>query len=132
MATQKFLDQNGLQTFWGKIKTLIANQVGNAVLKTDAQTMAGPLTSTNGFVGNLTGKATSAGTADKAKASLTINVIYTSGTATTTTTTTFDGSAAQTTTIDMSALATDAELNAAVEALGNESLQLQRRPCCAS
>lgn len=121
MATQKFLDQNGLQTFWEKIKTTIADQVsaiqGDVVLKTGAQTMAGPLTSTNGFVGNLTGKADTAGTADKTKASLTINVINTAGT---TTTTTFNGSGAKTATIDMSTLATDAELNVAIESLGNE------------
>ena len=110
-----------MQTFWGKIKTTIADQVsaiqGDVVLKTGAQTMAGPLTSTNGFVGSLTGKADTAGTADKTKASLTINVINTAGT---TTTTTFNGSGAKTTTIDMSTLATDAELNAAIESLGNE------------
>ena len=121
MATQKFLDQNGLQTFWEKIKTTIADQVsaiqGDVVLKTGAQTMAGPLTSTNGFVGSLTGKADTAGTADKTKASLTINVINTAGT---TTTTTFNGSGAKTTTIDMSTLATDAKLNTAIESLGNE------------
>lgn len=124
MATQKFLDQNGLQTFWEKIKTKIADSVtalqNDVVLKTGAQTMDGPLTSTNGFVGTLTGKADTAGTADKTKSSLTINVINTAGTTTTTTTTTFDGSEAKTTTIDMSTLATDAELNAAIESLGNE------------
>lgn len=121
MATQKFLDQNGLQTFWEKIKTKIADSVtalqNDVVLKTGAQTMDGPLTSTNGFVGTLTGKADTAGIADKTKASLTINVINTAGT---TTTTTFDGSEAKDTTIDMSTLATDVELNAAIESLGNE------------
>lgn len=121
MATQKFLDQNGLQTFWEKIKTTIANQVstlqGNAVLKTGDHTMAGKLTANGGFVGNLTGKADTAGTADKTKASLNIVVKNTSGAATTTT---FNGSAAKTATIDLSALATDAELEAAVEALGAE------------
>lgn len=121
MATQKFLDQNGLQTFWAKIKTTIADQVstlqGNAVLKTGDHTMAGKLTASGGFVGNLTGKADTAGTADKTKASLNIVVKDTSGTSTTTT---FNGSAAKTATIDLSALATDAELEAAVEALGAE------------
>ena len=125
MATQKFLDQNGLQTFWKKIKTTIADQVsaiqGNAVLKTGAQTMAGPLTSTNGFVGDLTGKADTAGTADKTKASLTINVINTAGA---TNTTTFDGSTAQSTTIDMSALATDAELNAVIESKIDKDIKI--------
>lgn len=121
MATQKFLDQNGLQTFWEKIKTTIANQVstlqGNAVLKTGDHTMAGKLTANGGFVGNLTGKADTAGTADKTKASLNIVVKGTDGSSTPTT---FNGSAAKTATIDLSALATDAELEAAVEALGAE------------
>ena len=121
MATQKFLDQNGLQTFWAKIKTTIADQVstlqGNAVLKTGDHTMAGKLTASGGFVGNLTGKADTAGTADKTQASLNIVVKDASGTSTTTT---FNGSAAKTATIDLSALATDAELNAAVEGLGAE------------
>lgn len=121
MATQKFLDQNGLQTFWAKIKTTIADQVstlqGNAVLKTGDHTMAGKLTASGGFVGNLTGKADTAGTADKTKASLNIVVKGTDGSSTTTT---FNGSAAKTATIDLSALTTDAELEAAVEALGAE------------
>ena len=125
MATQKFLDQNGLQTFWRKIKTTIADSVkaiqDNAVLKTGNHTMTGKLTAEGGFVGNLTGnvtgKATSAGTADKTQAALTITVTNTAGTATTTT---FNGSAAKTVNVDMSALATDAELNAAIESLGAE------------
>lgn len=125
MATQKFLDQNGLQTFWEKIKTKIADSVkaiqDNAVLKTGDHTMAGKLTANGGFVGNLTGnvtgKATSAGTADKTQAALTITVTNTAGTATTTT---FNGSSAKTVNVDMSSLATDAELNAVVEALGAE------------
>ena len=125
MATQKFLDQNGLQTFWEKIKTKIADSVkaiqDNAVLKTGDHTMAGKLTANGGFVGNLTGdvtgKATSAGTADKTKASLTITVKKEDGTSTTTT---FNGSTAQSATIDMSALASDAQLNAAIESLGKE------------
>lgn len=125
MATQKFLDQNGLQTFWEKIKTKIADSVkaiqDNAVLKTGDHTMAGKLTANGGFVGNLTGdvtgKATSAGTADKTKAALTITVKKEDGTSATTT---FDGSAAQSATIDMSALASDAQLNAAIESLGAE------------
>lgn len=125
MATQKFLDQNGLQTFWEKIKTKIADSVtalqNDVVLKTGDHTMAGKLTANGGFVGNLTGnvtgKATSAGTADKTKAALTITVKKEDGTSATTT---FDGSAAQSATIDMSALASDAQLNAAVEVLGAE------------
>ena len=125
MATQKFLDQNGLQTFWEKIKTKIADSVkaiqDNAVLKTGDHTMAGKLTANGGFVGNLTGnvtgKATSAGTADKTKAALTITVKKEDGTSATTT---FDGSVAQSATIDMSTLATDAQLNAAIESLGAE------------
>lgn len=125
MATQKFLDQNGLQTFWEKIKTKIADSVkaiqDNAVLKTGDHTMAGKLTASGGFVGNLTGdvtgKATSAGTADKTQAALTITVKKEDGTSATTT---FDGSAAQSATIDMSALASDARLDAVVEALGAE------------
>ena len=117
MATQKFLDQNGLQTFWGKIKTTIADQLGNAVLKTGDHTMAGKLTANGGFKGNLIGKADTAGTADKTKESLTITVKKKGGISLSTT---FNGNAAQTATIDMSALTTDAELNAAIESLGNE------------
>lgn len=125
MATQKFLDQNGLQTFWEKIKTKIADSVkaiqDNAVLKTGDHIMAGKLTANGGFVGNLTGnvtgKADTAGTADKTKAALTITVKKEDGTSTTTT---FNGSSAQSATIDMSTLATDAQLNAAIESLGAE------------
>ena len=121
MATQKFLDQNGLQTFWAKIKATIASSVStlqsNAVLKTGDHTMAGKLTAQGGFAGNLTGKADTAGTADKTKASLSIVVKKADGTSATTT---FNGSEAKTATVDMSALATDAELEAAVEALGAE------------
>lgn len=121
MATQKFLDQNGLQTFWAKIKAAIASSVStlqsNAVLKTGDHTMAGKLTAQGGFAGNLTGKADTAGTADKTKSSLSIVVKKADGTSASYT---FNGSAAKTATIDMSALATDAELDAAVEALGAE------------
>lgn len=125
MATQKFLDQNGLQTFWEKIKNKIADSVkaiqDNAVLKTGDHTMAGKLTANGGFVGNLTGnvtgKADTAGTADKTKAALTITVKKEDGTSTTTT---FNGSSAQSATIDMSTLATDAQLNATIESLGAE------------
>ena len=125
MATQKFLDQNGLQTFWEKIKTKIADSVkaiqDKAVLKTGDHTMAGKLTANGGFVGNLTGnvtgKATSAGTADKTQAALTITVKKEDGTSATTT---FNGSSAKTVNVDMSSLATDAQLNAVVEALGAE------------
>ena len=125
MATQKFLDQNGLQTFWEKIKDKIADSIkdiqDNAVLKTGDHTMAGKLTTNGGFVGNLTGdvtgKATSAGTADQTKSALTITVTNTTGTATTTT---FNGSGAKTVNVDMSDLATDAKLNIAVDALGAE------------
>lgn len=121
MATQKFLDQNGLQTFWAKIKATIASSVsalqGNAVLKTGDHTMEGKLTAQGGFAGNLTGKADTAGTADKTKASLSIVIKKADGT---TATTTFNGSTAATATVDMSTLATDAELDAVVEALGAE------------
>ena len=125
MATQKFLDQNGLQTFWEKIKTTIANQVstlqGNAVLKTGDHTMAGKLTANGGFAGNLTGNVTgnvtgNATSANKVNTSLTIK--YDSAANGTTVTKTFNGQTA--TTIDLTGYTTDAALEAAVEALGAE------------
>ena len=126
MATQKFLDQHGLQTFWSKVKTLVGDQIsalsGSAVLKTGNHTMAGTLTANGGFVGDLTGNVTgnltgTASNATKVGKSITVNVISTAGA---TTSTTFNGSSAKTVTVDMSGLATDAELSAAVEALGTE------------
>lgn len=121
MATQKFLDQNGLQTFWAKIKAAISASVetlqNNAVLKTGDHTMEGKLTANGGFAGNLIGTATTATTADKTKTSLSIVVKKADGTSSSYT---FNGSTAATATVDMSALVTDAELNAVVESLGSE------------
>lgn len=109
MATQKFLDQNGLQTLWGKIKQHVADSsVKYAVTATYAASA--------GYAANA-GSAVNATQADKTKASLHIIVKNADGS---TGTYTFNGSSAATATVDMSALATDLELNAAVEALGAE------------
>ena len=109
MATQKFLDQNGLQTLWTKIK----QHVGSASVSYAAS--AGYATTASNATN--AAKATNATQADKVKNSLNIVVKTAAGA---TSTVTFNGSAAQTATIDMSALATDAELNAAIESLGAE------------
>lgn len=116
---QQFLDYAGLEKVWAKIKTYVATYIASsqdgAVLKTGDHTMAGKLTVQGGIAGNLTGnvtgKADTAGVSDQTKASLTIK--HENGT-----TTTYNGSVEET--LDLSDLATDTQLSAAIEGLGAE------------